>query len=240
MLNFSRVMQGIRQPKCRDIGRVVQREAAMSTSNRSDALRDRIPHVFCLSTISIGVASFMLVFTSVTSSATEGSSIGAAKAVVSPTGGTVVLLHIASVTFPSGAFVKSTRVRLSTTTSPEVQADFNATTAVFAPQKRLPYELRVNSGATSPAKDVVVTLMLPKSFLSNVSPAASVTIFGQVFEEGGQEILDNFQPIPTQFNRSRGRARAELPKEVFTNKRGVDGTYEAIIVVAIVSGSNAP
>lgn len=168
------------------------------------------------------------------------SAIRTVAAPVPSSGGSVVLPQMASVTFPPQAFVRDTHVRLSATASLEVQADFEATASIFGPQKRLPYEFRVNSGEHPPAKDFVMTITLPNSFLRSLPPDALIGVFGQVYEEGGEEILDSFQMFHSEKIQSRGKVRAALPREVFTNKRGTDGTYEAIVIVAALLASDRP
>ena len=59
-------------------------------------------------------------------------------------------------------------------------------------------------------------------------------IFGQVFEDGGMETVDNFQPFLSVWNSFESSVSATIPKYVFTNKRQTNGQYEAILTIGVI------
>ncbi len=63
-----------------------------------------------------------------------------------------------------------------------------------------------------------------------------IQAFAQTWEDGGQEILDNFELVSSVFDPGAKRIQVSLPKDFFTNKRSLDNTYEVIITLAATPG----
>ena len=150
---------------------------------------------------------------------------------ISPQGGTVTLEGYASVNFPAGTFPYSQYVTVSMTASSETQNVFNLTANLSSDGPRLPYEIRINSGLVAPSTSFEVILHVPDTFLALISSNDKIKVFAQIFQEGGEELLDNFVIFPSTFDPTIKTVRVTLPKEAFTNWRTIDETYEAILIV---------
>ncbi len=151
---------------------------------------------------------------------------------ISPQGGSVTLQGVTTVTFLPKAFRSSQTVTVSATVSPETLADFEQTAEIFEPGPRLPYEVRINTSKVPPVKDFVVEIVVPEALAASLQNDMGLALFAQVFEAGGQEILDSFELFPSTYQKVKRIVRATLPREVFTNQRREDGTFEAIVILA--------
>ena len=156
---------------------------------------------------------------------------GQTTMLVSPEGGTVTLEGFGSVTFPPRAFSESLSVLISATQSPETQEDFATSTEIFSVGPRLPHEIRINSGSLAPATSFEVAIRVPKAFRGTLPPSFGVTVFAQIYQDGGMEVLDHFELFPSTFDPTTQTVRATLPKTAFTNMRHADNSYEAIVIV---------
>lgn len=151
--------------------------------------------------------------------------------VIPPGGGTISQPGFASLTFPAGSFSANTTVRLSATHSEETQTDFGITGQLFAAGLRTPFEVRVSSGTTAPATSFDAVIQVPDNFLKSMPIDAEVKVFAEVFQDGGEEVLDSFEMFDSTFDPVTKSLRVALPKEVFTNRRHADELFEAIIVI---------
>jgi murein DD-endopeptidase MepM/ murein hydrolase activator NlpD len=152
-------------------------------------------------------------------------------AVIPPGGGKVEQPGFASVTFPSGSFPAARAVGMAATHTAESQSDFQLTSAIFSSGLRLPFEVRVNSGASAPAASFDAVLSVPDSFLKSMPVDAEIKVFAEIYQNEGEEVLDSFEVFESTFDAVKKTVKVTLPKEAFTNARTADASYEAIIVV---------
>lgn len=146
-------------------------------------------------------------------------------------GGTVTLEGYASVIFSAGAFTANQDVTVSATSFPETQEDYIESGSIFKAAHRLPYEIRINSGFVQPASSFDVILNVPDAFINTLPSNAKMRLFVQIYQDGGMEVLDNFEIFRSIFDPVTKTVRATLPKEVFTSLRHIENTYEAVIII---------
>lgn len=155
----------------------------------------------------------------------------AARAIVPvpASGGTVTLEGVGDVTFPAGALPAGHVVSAIATHSAETKEDFDTTAVLFSPTARSGYEVRVNTGLVAPSAPVGFVLKIPPPLVA-ASATNEIKLFAQIFENGGEEVLDSFEMFPSTV--SGTTLSGTLPPEAFTNMRTADGSYEAIVVLA--------
>ena len=161
-------------------------------------------------------------------SATQEAQDSVATVVISPDGGTVELERFATVIFPAGAFAFPQLVTVAATSSKLTQTEYELT-ADDAPRR--PFEIRINTGAVGPRTEVEVVLPVTDAFLSSLPADHQVELWVQLFETGGQEVLDQFRMFSSDFDAQSKSVRAQLPTEVFTDRRRADESFEAILLV---------
>ncbi len=154
-----------------------------------------------------------------------------ATGIIPPEGGIITLEGYASVTFPAGAFATSQDITIYVTSSPETQEDYDISGVIFEAGPRLPYEIRINSGYVAPSTSFDVLLNVPNSFIATLPVNAKIRVFVQIYQEGGEEILDHFEIFRSTFDPVAKTVSVTLPDDAFTNLRHIEDTYEAIIIV---------
>ena len=146
---------------------------------------------------------------------------------ISPLGGRVNLEEYALVTFPAKAFDVTQEVRMSINASPATQDIFEAN----ATGPRLPYEIRINTGNKAPATDIAVAIKYPDSFFSS---DYQMHICARIYDNPDTpDMQDRFCLIDSGVGHT-GAIITSLPKYVFSNHYGKNGTYEAIITVVLI------
>lgn len=154
---------------------------------------------------------------------------------ITPEGGTVTLEGYASVTFPSGAMPANTDVTVSATSTAETEEDFSFTAEIDAAGPRLPYEIRINTGGIMPSNAFDLVVQVPVSFITTLPPNSAIDVFVQLLHESEHEVIDHFYyGFPSTFNPNSMAVIVTLPKEVFTNQRHIEDTYEAVIIVGVI------
>jgi hypothetical protein len=151
--------------------------------------------------------------------------------VIPASGGKIEQPGFASVTFPAGSFGSNKTISLAATHTPETQTDFQVTSEIFASGLRLPFEVRVNSGAAAPATSFDAVIQVPDNFLKSMPIDAEIKVFAQIYQNGGEEVLDSFEVFESTFDATQKTVKVTLPREAFTDLRTVDGSFEAVVVV---------
>jgi hypothetical protein len=152
-------------------------------------------------------------------------------------GGSVTLPLFATATFPAGAFPGGRNVTVEYTNRPDTNAIYAETAAVFRPQKRSAYELRINTGNTPPVVEgTTVTFQVTDDLLGFKNAAPEVMV--QSVERVGLESLDNFQIINSTANPGLKTLTAVVPNWAFTNTRRADRMYESVLLLATTPGTN--
>ncbi len=145
---------------------------------------------------------------------------------ISPLGGRLNIPEYASITFPAKAFDVTQEVRMSLNASPSIQDIFEATAA----GPRLPYEIRINTGNQAPATTVAIGVTYPEAFYSS---AYRMQICARMYDNpDAPDLHDTFCLIDSGVSHT-GTIITSLPKQVFSNHYGKNGTYEAIITVVL-------
>lgn len=146
---------------------------------------------------------------------------------ISPLGGRVNLEEYALVTFPAKAFDATQEVRMSVNASPSTEDIFEAN----ATGPRLPYEIRINTGNNAPATSIAVGIRYPDSFFSS---DYQMHICARMYDNPDTpDVHDRFCLIESGVGHT-GVIFTSLPKQVFSNHYGKNGTYEAIITVGLI------
>ena len=150
----------------------------------------------------------------------------AVTANISPLGGRLNIAEYVLITFPAGAFDTTQEVRMSLNASPSTQDIFEAT----ALGPRLPYEIRINTGNQAPATTVAIGITYPDSFFSS---DYRMQICARMYiNPDAPDMNDKFCLIDSGVSHT-GEIITSLPKQVFSNHYGKNGTYEAIITVVL-------
>jgi murein DD-endopeptidase MepM/ murein hydrolase activator NlpD len=144
------------------------------------------------------------------------------------------------VNFPQGS-INSTNVKISKTNDPETDYTFNETKDIFGVKEVLPYQIKLNIGSNPPQSDsILLSIILPESFVKSVPANYGYEVFAQVYQDGGEEVIDLFEILTSKYKPATRTLTALLPKWIFTSKRNGDKTYEAIFMVGATPGANSP
>lgn len=131
-------------------------------------------------------------------------------------------------------FSSKTEVQLSVTQTKETTEDFNSTPVTRPGRlRRLPGEIRVQTGKSKPRSSIKLQLQLPVKL---VPSSGTLKVMAQLFYESDTEILDSFDEIDSSFEAATRTLRFELEPSYFTSARGKSGKVEAVVVIVIDSG----
>lgn len=119
--------------------------------------------------------------------------------------------------------------QLSVTQSSETTQDFNTTfTGDRKTQKRLPGEVRIQSGKSRPRATITVRWILPVQANPGKNPPL---VMAQFLYDSETESHDYFTEIPSTYNPDSRELKAQVAPKYFTDERGDSGLFEAILVV---------
>lgn len=154
---------------------------------------------------------------------------------VGPAGGSVSLPDVGTATFLANAFSTDTAVSITVTQDPVAAQLFDETTAVFGPSARLSYEVRINTGTLLPlVGPVQFELSVPSELLTQLTPDRQPAAFAQIHMDGGEEIIDLFELVPSEYEPATKSVTALLPAYAFTDQFRTDGTFEAVVTLGLV------
>jgi murein DD-endopeptidase MepM/ murein hydrolase activator NlpD len=99
------------------------------------------------------------------------------------------------------------------------------------------YQIRLDVGNVQPfSESILVRFSIPDSLSLLLKGSKKATVIALIYQDGGEEILDNFEPVSSYYNNTNNTVEATLPFEVFTNAR--TGNYEAILSIALFDSDN--
>lgn len=153
---------------------------------------------------------------------------------------TLTLPQLATVQVPQAAFAVPTRVGVWATSRSVTAADFDLTAQLFSGALRAKQELRVNTGKQKPAAPLTVSAVLPADLLARMGERDEPQIFVQVFQDGGDEVLDSFELVPAVYDAAAKTLRFDLAPDMFTDRRSADESWEAVFVVGSTRSRPAP
>jgi murein DD-endopeptidase MepM/ murein hydrolase activator NlpD len=146
---------------------------------------------------------------------------------------------VVTVTYPAGLFISGYdgNIQLEKINNTATQAIFNETSSLFQVYNSIPYQIKINC-SKMPENDIIeVALNVSDDFIANLPQDYGIELFAQVYQDGGEELLDNFEILESSYNPSTKILSARLPSLIFTNKR-TNGKFEAILTVAATPGIN--
>jgi murein DD-endopeptidase MepM/ murein hydrolase activator NlpD len=153
---------------------------------------------------------------------------------------TLALPQLATVQVPQAAFAVPTQVGVWATSRSVTAADFDLTAQLFSSALRARQELRVNTGKQKPAAPITVSAVLPAELLARMGERDEPQVFVQVFQDGGDEVLDSFELVPAVYDAAGKTLRFDLAPDMFTDRRSSDESWEAVFVVGATRSRPAP
>jgi hypothetical protein len=146
---------------------------------------------------------------------------------IDPGGGTAELPGFAKVEFPAGSFHKSRYVTIEATDKPSERGLFKISVGIGSVE----HEIRVLTGATEPAKPMTVVVDVPMAFLSNVDSRRAPVLFTRTRYTSPDEIIDEYELLPSRFHLFDQTVEAEIPSYVFEEYQ-IGRGMQAVIVIA--------
>jgi murein DD-endopeptidase MepM/ murein hydrolase activator NlpD len=150
-------------------------------------------------------------------------------------GGAATLPGITSVFFPDQTFTVPTNVTISTSTASQITDIFDNTAAIFLPENRLSYEIRVNIGAlpiSANVESIDVNVVVPSDYVSALDSDFDIDVFALVGNDAGEESFAAFDLVFGSFSVSNNEIASTIPAAAFIDAHTLDGTYELVLVLA--------
>ncbi|MFN3789806.1 peptidoglycan DD-metalloendopeptidase family protein [Massilia sp.] len=144
---------------------------------------------------------------------------------------TLTLARVATVEVPEATFPAPTRIGVWVTENSATAAEFELTAQMFTAPLRAKQEIRVNTGQLKPLKTLTVTANLDPELAARMQANDEAQVFVQIFQDGGEEVLDSFELVSSAYDAGSNTLRFALDPDMFTNRRNVDESWEAVIVV---------
>ncbi len=142
------------------------------------------------------------------------------------------------VNFAKGSIL-ATEVSLKTVNDKAILALFNEVSTFYRTNKVLPYQIVLNIGKDAPQNDSIsMTIKLPANFKAQLSTKHGFQVFAQAMQQSSLEIIDSFYQISSNYNPTTSELTATLSRELFTDERSADKTFEAILMIATTPGEN--
>lgn len=160
---------------------------------------------------------------------------------ITATAAVVTLPQAAVIAIPEQAFPRATQVVVWSTADPGTAEEFDTSARMFGTVLRAAHEIRVNTGNVKPVKPFTVTASLPAELAARLHANDEPKIFVQVHQDGGAEVLDHFELVPSTYDPVAKTLRFDLDPDMMTDSRTADDTWEAIFLVGSTRiGPSAP
>lgn len=142
------------------------------------------------------------------------------------------------VTFPSGS-INSSEVSLKAVRQQDLLTLFQETSGFYSLDEMLPYQMILNIGKEPPQNDsIVIAIKIPDSFKTKLKAKYGFQLFAQAVQKSSFEIIDNFYQIPSSYDPTTSTLKAYITRELFSDERTTDKSFEAIFIVGTTPGEN--
>lgn len=142
--------------------------------------------------------------------------------------------NVVTVNFPNGS-IATANPTVDKITDTNIQSIFDETADLFDIGNSINYQVKISIGNLPPNNnDIEVVLNLPNDFLSQIPESNDIDLFALTYQDGGEEILDNFEIIPSTYVSTSKTLLAKLPIWVFSNARNLN--YETVLTIASTPG----
>lgn len=158
---------------------------------------------------------------------------------VTPQGGNVSIKNFGSAVFPKN-FVKTGTAGKFTFVSKSYLLPMFDNIVPLYDAKKSPYLARIILSKTPPITKFQITLNVPKELKSSKPVGHDYVIYVAAISGGGEEVLDEFEPIPSTYNLSTNTVTADIDPSVFTALRRSDKNYEAVMLLGTMPSSSSP
>lgn len=159
--------------------------------------------------------------------------VGFGSATIDENGGTLEVGDV-RLDVPAGALAGPQPVEMLLGSTEETRKDYEASSAAYGMGPMAEGEVRIRVGTTAPVAPLRITLPVPDGFPD--STGLEAVPLALVWQDGGQEILDTFEPLSASVDED-GALVAELPPYAFTDRRRPDAGFEAVIVLGSATAS---
>ncbi|HLA73542.1 MAG TPA: hypothetical protein VK624_18700, partial [Steroidobacteraceae bacterium] len=142
----------------------------------------------------------------------------------------VELAGVAKITLPRLFLPSGGRAELSQSSDPGALDRFHELASVFQVGSSTVEQVRVVL-SVAPLKDATFTAILTVPPTLAIHAGFTPRVFAAIYEAGGQEVVESFQPFPSVWDEYSQTVTASLPSWVFTKARRADGRYEALLMI---------
>jgi len=153
------------------------------------------------------------------------------------TGNQQVITKIAgpvTVTFGTGT-VMTNNPEADVVQDTSAETDFKNIAPLFNVTAYLNYQITLNIGSSQIlSENINASWVVPENFLNSMPANSRMSLFAMVYQDGGDETMDEFLPLEADFNEATGVLSASLPYYIFTNTRTADKNWGAILMAAAV------
>lgn len=159
---------------------------------------------------------------------------------IGPKGGSIALLNKGTVKFLPGSLDPSRVVTLTATQSLDVARDFIRDVKIFGASRLSRYEINIYTGVSAPKKDTQVIFNITPAMKASLPSDAEIKLFVPIYENGGEEVLDQFQQIDSAVANGGNTLIATIPPEAFSNQRIKVSGFSAIMVLGYTRTAATP
>ena len=149
-------------------------------------------------------------------------------------GGTVEFDNVASATFVADSFKVNQPVVVANSDDSDLWQDFDITKQMFKASYAAEKFVTINTGNVLGDKDVSLSINLPQSYLDNQPANTRLQVFVALLQQSSAVTIDSFELLSSQVQSATNTILTTIPKQAFTNRRTIDNSYEAVLMVAAI------
>lgn len=153
--------------------------------------------------------------------------------------GVISVEDVAEIMFPDGVLSKEQNVKVEVSESETIQNVFSDAMVLFRATQNLSYFIKITCETLPNNDEIYAKIKVPDDFLNLIPEKYGIELFAQIYQDGGEEILDNFEILESNYDKNSHIIHAKLPRLIFTDKRG-NGLHEAVLTIAATPGISNP
>ncbi|KAA6320770.1 Murein DD-endopeptidase MepM [termite gut metagenome] len=154
--------------------------------------------------------------------------------------GKIAIENVVEIDFPNGVFSEQQKVSVDISKDINTQDIFTEMAGLYRSTQNISYFIKITSEFMPNNDNIYAKINIPNDFLKSVPDGYGIELFAQIYQNGGEEIIDNFDILESTYDAESNVLNAFLPAYIFTNQRENNGLYEAILTISTTPGISNP
>lgn len=144
--------------------------------------------------------------------------------------GKISLENVVELNIPDGCFEQAQKVSILKKSEDAYFDDFEQTAFFLTSVPSVSYFVKITLETLPLTDNILATLIVPADYASQFNSDYSFVLYAKIYQNSGEEVLDNYQLIESSYDDANNTITAYIPRYLFAMREG--SNYEVLLTIA--------